>query len=51
MGENIKIVKEMECVLVSYNSGQGPVAGFCEDGTEPSGFIKDVEFLDQLSDN
>jgi hypothetical protein len=26
------------------------VAGCCEHGNEPSGFIKDREFLDQLSD-
>jgi hypothetical protein len=31
-------------------SGQGPVAGYCEDGNEHSGFMKRGEFLDQTSD-
>jgi len=26
------------------------MAGSCEHGNEPSGSVKDVEFLDQLSD-
>ena len=29
-------------------TGQGQVAGTCECGDEPSGFIKCGEFLDQL---
>jgi hypothetical protein len=36
--------------LDSSGSGQGPVAGSCEHGNEPSGFIKGREFLDQLRD-
>jgi len=35
-----------ECRLDSSGAGQGPVAGSCEDGNEPSGSIKDGEFLD-----
>jgi hypothetical protein len=31
-------------------SGYGPIAGFCEHGNEPSGYIKGWELLDQLSD-
>jgi hypothetical protein len=27
------------------------VAGFCEDGNEPSGSIKKAGFFDELSDN
>jgi hypothetical protein len=34
------------CGLDSCGSGLGPVAGSCEDGNEPSGTIKGVEFLD-----
>jgi hypothetical protein len=35
------------CGLASSGSGQGLVAGSCEDGNEPSGSIKgEVEFLD-----
>jgi hypothetical protein len=30
--------------------GAGPVPGSCEHGNETSGFIKNGEFLDQLSD-
>jgi hypothetical protein len=29
-------------------SGYGPVAGSCEHGNEPSGFIKGEEFFDEL---
>jgi hypothetical protein len=29
---------------------QGPVAGCCEYGNEPSGFEKGGEFLDQLNE-
>jgi hypothetical protein len=36
--------------LDSSGSGQGPVAGCCEHGNEPSGSIKGGEFLDQLSE-
>jgi hypothetical protein len=32
--------------LDSSSSGQGPVAASCEHGNEPSGSIKDGEFLD-----
>jgi hypothetical protein len=28
------------------SSGQGPLAGCCEHGNEPSGSIKDEEFVD-----
>jgi hypothetical protein len=31
--------------LDSAGSGQGPVAGFCEHGDEPSGSIKKAEFF------
>jgi hypothetical protein len=31
------------------SSGSGLVAGSCEHGNEPSGFIKGREFLDKLS--
>jgi hypothetical protein len=34
------------CGLDSSGSGQGPVAGSCEHGNEPSGSIKVGEFLD-----
>jgi len=34
------------CKLDTAGSGQGPVAGSCEHGNEPSGFIKGREFLD-----
>jgi hypothetical protein len=37
--------------LVSAGSEYGPVTGFCEHGNEPSGSIKDGEFLDLLSDH
>jgi hypothetical protein len=32
------------CELDSYGSGQGPVAGFCEHGNDPSVSIKGGEF-------
>jgi hypothetical protein len=38
------------CELDASGSGQGPVAGCCEHGNEPSGSIKGGEFLDSLSD-
>jgi hypothetical protein len=38
------------CGLDSFGSRYGLVAGSCEHGDEPSGHIKGVEFLDQLSD-
>jgi hypothetical protein len=41
--DNIKRVRG--CGLDSSGSGQGPVAGSCEQGNEPSGSIKDAEFL------
>jgi hypothetical protein len=34
------------CGLGAYDSGQGPMMGFCEDGDEPSGFIKGGKFFD-----
>jgi hypothetical protein len=36
--------------LDASGSGYGPVAGSCEHGYVPSGYIKGGEFLDQLSD-
>jgi hypothetical protein len=36
--------------LDSSGVGQGPVAGPCEHGNEPSGFIRGRGFLDSLSD-
>jgi hypothetical protein len=38
------------CGLDSSREGQGLMAGFCENGNEPSGSIKGREFLDYLSD-
>jgi hypothetical protein len=38
------------CVLDSYSSGQGSVAAFCEDGSEPCASIKGGECVDELSD-
>jgi hypothetical protein len=38
------------CGLVSYGSGQEPVAGSCEQGNKTSGSIKGEEFLNQLND-
>jgi hypothetical protein len=37
------------CGLESSGSGKGPMAGSCEHGDEPSGFIKWREFLELLS--
>jgi len=34
------------CELDLSGSEQGPLAGSCERGNEPSGFVKGVEFLD-----
>ena len=34
--------------LDRVDTGKGQVAGTCECGNEPSGFIKCVEFLDLL---
>jgi hypothetical protein len=36
----------VSCALDSSGSEQGPVAGSCEYGNEPSGCIKGGEFLD-----
>jgi hypothetical protein len=36
--------------LDAYGSRWGPIVGCCENGNEPSGSIKGVEFLDYLSD-
>jgi hypothetical protein len=38
------------CGFDISDSGQGPVAGCCEYGNEPSGSIKGEEFLNKLSD-
>jgi hypothetical protein len=38
-----------ECGLDASASGQGPVAGFCEHGNEPSDPVEGREFLDYLS--
>jgi len=38
------------CGLVAFGSGQGPVAGSCEHGKQPSGFIKGGEFIELSSD-
>jgi hypothetical protein len=39
--DNIKIhLKEFGCGLNSSDSAQGPVAGSCEHGNEPSGSMK-----------
>jgi hypothetical protein len=35
-----------KCGLDASGSRQGPVAGSCEHGSEPSGSIKGKEFLD-----
>jgi hypothetical protein len=38
--------------LDSAGSGSGPVAGFCEHGSEPSGSIRKQDiFFEKLSDN
>jgi hypothetical protein len=34
------------CRLYSPSSGQGPVAGSCENGSKPSGYINGEKFLD-----
>jgi hypothetical protein len=34
------ILRNRLCGLNSSGSGQGPVAGSCEHGNEPSGFVK-----------
>jgi hypothetical protein len=41
-------LREIECVcgLDASGSGQGPVAGSCENGNELSGSLKGVEFFD-----
>jgi len=39
-------IKETGCALSSPGSEQWPVAGCCEHCDEPSGSIKDGEFLD-----
>jgi len=35
--------------LILSGSGYGPMAGACENGNDPLGFIKGGEFLDYLS--
>jgi len=42
----MKIDRVTVCGLDSSGSGQGPVAGSCEHGNEPSDSIKGWEFLD-----
>jgi hypothetical protein len=37
--------------LDSPGSDYGPQADSCENGDEPSGSVKDREFVDQLSDS
>jgi hypothetical protein len=38
------------CGLNSSGSGQGPVAGSCEHGNEPSGSVRGGETVNLLSD-
>jgi hypothetical protein len=38
------------CGLDASELEQGPVAGYCDHGNEPSGSMKGGEFLDRLSD-
>jgi len=38
------------CGLIASGSGQGLVAGSCENSNEPCGSIKGRGFLDYLSD-
>jgi hypothetical protein len=45
---SVILVTEGRCGLNSSGSSQGPVAGSCEHGNEPSGFIKCAEFSDWL---
>jgi hypothetical protein len=42
--------KERECLLKPTGPGQDPEAGSCAHGNKPSGSIKDMEVLDELSD-
>jgi hypothetical protein len=37
-----------KCELGASGSGQGPMAGCCEHGNEPSGSIKGKELLDLM---
>jgi hypothetical protein len=37
------------CLLDASGSGHGPVTGYYEHGSEPSGSIKGEEFFDWLS--
>jgi hypothetical protein len=37
--------------LDSTGSGEGPLAGNCEYGNEPSNYIKSGQFHDQLNDS
>jgi len=37
------------CGLVASDTGQGPVMGFCEHGSESSGSLTGGEFLNYLS--
>lgn len=36
--------------MTSCGTGHGPVAGSCDYGSEPSRFVKDHKFLDNLRD-
>jgi hypothetical protein len=45
---DLKIDRMGWCGLDSYGSGQGPVEGSCEHGTEPSGSIKCWEVIEWL---
>jgi hypothetical protein len=38
-----------DCELGSLGSGYGPVVGSCEHGNGTSGYVKEGEFLDWLS--
>jgi hypothetical protein len=45
--ENIKRDQEIWCGLDSSVSRYGPVAGSCEHGNDPSGYVKRRKFLDK----
>jgi hypothetical protein len=48
--DNIKVdLRDRWGELDSPGSGKGPVAGFCENGNEPSGSIKKQVFFDKLN--
>jgi hypothetical protein len=45
----LKLIQRSRVSGCGLNSRKGPVVGFCEHRSDPSGSIKDGEFLDQLS--